>query len=100
MLFLEVFQINVAVISFTCEAIQENVMKIPSHCYKLLEEIHIDNEIRKELYSLASFTKNEVPTFTAAEFVVLNRCTVTSLLSATTSYFIVTLQINEKLFKA
>lgn len=76
----------------------ETAKEIPAHCYVLLEDVETE-VIRMELYILASFMKSEVPEFTAAGFFEIRRCIWYSVFVATTTYFVVALQLNEKVFK-
>lgn len=85
---------NFAIEAFTCQAVVENARRIPQYCYQLLEDKRLDDEFGKELYLFASFTKSELPEFTAAGFFTINRTILCSVLGTLISYYIVTLQIN------
>ncbi|KAJ8918008.1 hypothetical protein NQ315_011461 [Exocentrus adspersus] len=81
-------------IIFCCDSVVREAEKLLTNCYKLEQTLPLLSKELEELESLKKLIKNKTPKLTAAGFFEIRRSTLLSLLSTTTTYFIVALQFN------
>ncbi|XP_018567007.1 gustatory receptor 68a-like [Anoplophora glabripennis] len=81
-------------ITFCCDSIVRETEELLTNCYMLEQTLPLHSKELEELDSLKMLIKNNRPKLTAAGFFEINRSTLLSLLSTTTTYFIVALQFN------
>ncbi|XP_018565606.1 equilibrative nucleoside transporter 3 isoform X2 [Anoplophora glabripennis] len=79
---------------FCCDSVVRETDKLLMNCYMLEQTLPLRSKELEELDSLKELIKNKRPTLTAAGFFEIRRSTLLSLLSSTTTYFIVALQFN------
>lgn len=82
---------------FSCQWVKEEGQKTIKLCYKLQEDFLDSSMERKELMRLAKNVGCNAPVFSAAGFFEINKTTLFSLLSATTTYFIVVIQFSQSI---
>ncbi|KAJ8918010.1 hypothetical protein NQ315_011463 [Exocentrus adspersus] len=81
-------------IIFCCDSVVREAEELLTNCYKLEQTLPLLSKELEELESLKRLIKNKTPKLTAAGFFEIRRSTLLSLLSTTTTYFIVALQFN------
>ncbi|KAJ8973220.1 hypothetical protein NQ317_005698 [Molorchus minor] len=75
-----------------CQAATTAGKEIVPLCNKLQENFGPDSRARDELFKLAYVAKTYEPTFTAANFFVINKGTILQLFNVATTYLIVIIQ--------
>uniref|UniRef100_A0A2H4ZBB9 Gustatory receptor n=1 Tax=Anoplophora chinensis TaxID=217632 RepID=A0A2H4ZBB9_ANOCN len=81
-------------IIFCCDSVVRETDELLTNCYRLEQTLPLLSKELEELDSLKKLIKNKRPKLTAAGFFEIRRSTLLSLLSTTTTYFIVALQFN------
>lgn len=87
-------QVEVTTIVMSCESVSMEAAKIVSVCLEVQEKMPTPSWERKEIYKLLTVTSTKTGLYTAANYFVLFRGTLFSLLSVTTTYFIIMVQFN------
>ncbi|KAL3277249.1 hypothetical protein HHI36_012600 [Cryptolaemus montrouzieri] len=92
-LFTMIMMYGTIVITLTCHSTTEEVKKLFSNCLHL-KIIYSDNvNVHKELTSLLELLQNQ-PTFSAGGFFDIGRPSLLSVVSITTTYLIIIIQLN------
>ncbi|XP_023311697.1 uncharacterized protein LOC111692154 [Anoplophora glabripennis] len=81
-------------IIFCCDSVVTETDELLTNCYRLEQTLPLFSKELEELDSLKKLIRNKRPKLTAAGFFEIRRSTLLSLLSTTTTYFIVALQFN------
>ncbi|KAJ8952979.1 hypothetical protein NQ318_015339 [Aromia moschata] len=79
-------------IIFTCDFTVKESRKLLVTCSRMERYLPLTSKERSELLRLEDQIRNNRPSFTAAGFFQINRSTLLSLISTTTTYFIIVLQ--------
>ncbi|KAJ8947254.1 hypothetical protein NQ314_008653 [Rhamnusium bicolor] len=79
---------------FCCDITIRESNKLLTTCFELEQYLPLDSLESKELKSLIYLIKSQPPAFTAAGFFQVNRATLLSLFSTTTTYYIIIIQFN------
>lgn len=88
------FQIEPVLIIFACDAAAQESNNLSIKCYQLQQNFPMVLKENEELEKLQNLIKKKGPKFTAANFFEIKRSTLLSLISTTTTYMIVVLQLN------
>jgi gustatory receptor len=68
-------------------------------CYKMQEKFTCESEETSVLTKLANDSKNYTRDFSAAGFFTINKSIIFSMVGTVTTYFIITIQLNESQYK-
>lgn len=81
------------VLIISCDKVVTEATRIIEISHKIQDKIDFNG--REEIFNLLILVKASKPHFTAAGFFKLNRSTLFSILSVTTTYFIILLQFHQ-----
>lgn len=79
---------------FSCDYVVAEANRTIKVCYEIQE--NLDYNERNELFNLLALVKARNPCYTAAGYIVVNRSTLFTLLSAVTTYFIIIVQFHQQ----
>lgn len=89
-------QIEVVALVMSCDGVLAEVNHTIDICDHLQEQLFDHFKEREEIFKLIVLTKTKYPLYTAANYFVISRSLLFSLLSVTTTYFIIVVQFNSK----
>lgn len=81
----------------SCDKVVEEARNIVKVCQEVQE--HMDSVEREEIFNLLALVETNRPSYTAANYFVLDRTSLFALLNATTTYFIILVQFYQKTWK-
>lgn len=84
------------VIVISCDITLQKANEIVEICYDLQETLPTYSKEREEVFKLLEFVMSRKPKYSAADFFVVNRKTLFSVLYVATTYIIVIIQFREE----
>lgn len=87
---------QVITIVMACDGTLQEAKKVVEYCYEVQEQLPERSEAREELFRLLTMMENRKLQFSAADFFVVNRRLIFSILNVATMYFIIIIQFRQQ----